>query len=123
MAPDLTFAHTLVAIGDINRDGRDDVWLVYSANGLTQVDVLRSGPTKLSRSHRWTSSTANPMPFAKLKICSADVTYDGMADLVLFRDEGTNGTSLITLRSGYTNMKIASTLLDPTLDWSATLPY
>jgi hypothetical protein len=84
---------------------------------------LKSTATRLVRVHRWTSSNATPMPVAKLKIASADVTFDGMADLIVFRDDGANGTSLITLRATYTSMKVASTLLDSTLDWSDAQPY
>lgn len=124
-APDLTMAKTLVAIGDVNRDGRDDIFVAYPQPGGTRVDILRAKASGIGfvRATAWTSTKANAMPFGKVKIASADVNYDGMSDLVLFVDGGAKGTTLATLRANYGTLTLGSTVVDPTLDWSTADPY
>ncbi len=126
-APDLRAATTRTVVGDVNRDGRDDVWLAYSngtdATAGTKIDALRTTNVGFARSTFWVSSAADPQPFAKIRLAAADMNYDGMSDVVLYRDRGPDGTTLITLRTGYTGLSQVGTLDDPTLDWSAAQPY
>lgn len=126
-APDLRAPTTRTAIGDINRDGRDDLWIAY-ANGTdatagTKIDTLRTTNFAFARSLFWQSTTADPLPFVKVKMGAGDINFDGMSDLVLYRDRGPDGTTLITMRTGYTGMDQVGSLDDATLDWSAAQPY
>jgi Stage II sporulation protein len=122
--PDLSAAKLLTTIGDVNRDGREDVWLVFPFNGGTRVDVLRARPNGgFLRFTLWTSAKADNLPFAKLKVETSDVNFDGLADLVLLRNDGQNGTTLVTLQSSYVNLSKSATLSDATLTWSAATPY
>jgi len=123
-APSLSIGHVQAAVGDVNRDGRDDVWLAYPIATGTAVDVLRSSATgTLVRVPFWASTTADKLPYGKLKIESADCNFDGLADLVLFRNGGAAGTDIVTLRTSYTGLKKVATLTDPALDWTAARPY
>ncbi len=122
--PDLSAVKLRTTMGDVNRDGRDDVFLVFPFNGGTRVDGLRAKPTgALQRFTLWTSAGTDNLPFAKLKVESTDVNFDGLADLVLLRNDGRNGTSLVTLRSNYVNLTRLGSLTDPTLDWTTAAPY
>jgi hypothetical protein len=123
-APDLAFATTLGSVGDFNRDGRDDVFLVYGSDETpTKVDVIRPSQKKTQRVPVYTASSAASLPLSKLKIVTADVNFDGLADLVLYRNRAEEGTSLVMLRSDYTKLKVFASLTDATLDWSRATPY
>jgi hypothetical protein len=125
-APDLRARTTRTAAGDINRDGRDDLWIAYAAGDTTAsttIDALLTTNFTFARSTFWQSTAAEPLPIVKVKMAATDVNFDGMSDLVLYRDQGPDGTTLITLRTGYTGLSELGTLDDPTLNWSAAQPY
>ena len=123
-APDLPASTLLTTTGDLNRDGREDVWLVYPFKGRTRVDVLRAkAGGRFLRLTVWTSKQADDLPFARLKVELADIDNDGLADLVLFRDDGTDGTTLLPLRSNYLSLTPLPPLEDPTLDWGKAAPF
>jgi hypothetical protein len=123
-APDLSFDTTLGVIGDINRDGRDDLFLVYGADDTpTRVDVIRPSMKATQRVPVYTASSAASLPLSKLKVITADVNFDGLADLVMYRNRAEEGTSLVMLRSDYTKLKTFAALTDATLDWTTARPY
>jgi hypothetical protein len=123
-APDLSFETTLGVIGDINRDGRDDLFLVYGADDTpTRVDVIRPSMKATQRVPVYTASSAASLPLSKLKVITADVNFDGLADLVMYRNRAEEGTSLVMLRSDYTKLKTFAALTDATLDWTTARPY
>ena len=123
-APDLLLPDTLETVGDLNRDGMDDLFVAYTTSGgATRIDLIKSDRKRVARLTLWTAGAADPMPLAKLKLQSADLNFDGHADLILYRSRGENGTSLVALRSTYKKLKAFATLNDSTLDWSSTIPY
>ncbi len=126
-APDLRAPTIRTVVGDINRDGRDDLWVAYpngtDATAGTRIDALRTTNVAFTRSTFWKSTAADPLPFGKVRMAAADLNFDGMSDVLLYRDRGPEGTTLITLRTGYTSLRQVGTLDDPTLDWSAAQPY
>ena len=124
-APDLLLSTMLGTVGDMNRDGFDDLFVVYpSAAGPTRIDVISGNRRRVKRTAVWTASAADPLPIGKLKVESADLNFDGQSDLVvLYRDQGDQGTTLLVLRGTYKKLKVYDTLPDPTLDWSTVTPY
>jgi Stage II sporulation protein len=123
-APDLLLAELLATVGDVNRDGLDDLFVAFpAASGQTRVDVIKGNRKRVKRATFWTASLADPMPLASLKIESADVNEDGQSDIVLFRDAGIDGTTLVVLRATYKKLKPYATVTDATLDWSTATPY
>jgi hypothetical protein len=124
-APDQLAAGTRTVVGDINRDGRDDLWVAYPAmtGAGTVIDALRTTNFGFARTTFWKSLATDPLPLSMVRIASADVNFDGMSDLVLFRNRGSNGTTLTTLRARYTDLVQVATLDDATLDWAASQPY
>ena len=123
-APDLLLSGMLGTIGDINRDGLDDLFVAYPASdGRTHIDVIKGSLRLVKRAPMWTATAADPMPVGKLKLESADLNFDGQSDLVLYRDRAEQGTTLLVLRGTYRKLKAYDLLTDPTLDWSTTTPY
>lgn len=97
-AADLVGDVVKVAVGDATRDGRDDVLLLIDAGNRTRIDILRAPPGRkgFTRLEAWRSTTDGQLPFGKLKIATSDVDYDGLVDLVVFRDRGADGTEILT---------------------------
>lgn len=123
-APDLSLKGMLATVGDSNRDGFDDLFVVFtSAAGPTQIDAIRGNGRRVSRTQLWAASSADPMPLARLKLTSADINFDGLEDIVLLRNRGADGTALVVLRGGYKKLNTLSTFTDATLNWSTARPY
>lgn len=123
-APDLLLSGILGTVGDINRDGLDDLFIAYpSAGGPTRIDVIKGNRRLVKRATLWTATTADPVPLAKLKLETTDINFDGQSDLVLYRDRGAGGTTIMVLRGTYKKLKPYATLTDATLDWSTATPY
>ena len=53
----------------------------------------------------------------------ADLNFDGQSDLVLYRDRGVSGTTLLVLRGTYRKLKPYAVFTDPTLVWATATPY
>jgi hypothetical protein len=128
LATDLRTGSVLQVIGDANRDGRDDVWLVIGWPRRGKVELLRSttGNQPFTMVGKvW--STDQPMPAARLRVAAADVDYNGFADVILYQDmeqEGAvSGIRRITLRAGYNSLSLDETVEDATLDWTRTRPF
>ncbi|MEO7118958.1 MAG: SpoIID/LytB domain-containing protein [Candidatus Limnocylindrales bacterium] len=124
VAPDLRAATTRTVVGDYNRDGRDDLWVITPSGLNTAVSVLRAEKTSVfSMVPRWTSTDADGVVFGSLRVGSADVNFDGLGDLVFYLERGLVGTRLVTLRGLYAQMMLGPVLDDATLDWNKTSPY
>ncbi len=132
-APDERWDTTRNLVGDYNRDGRDDLWIVMpnpaDAAGSVSISVLKAtvlpGTTTVGYTlvPRWTSADADGFVFDSLKIGAADANDDGFGDLVLYADLGDAGTQLATLTGTYSAMTLGTVLDDATLDWNKTTPY
>ena len=124
-APDLLLNGMLATVGDVNRDGIDDLFVAFPTGaGRTQIDVIRSWRRfKVRRTTLWTAAVTHPLPLAELKIATADVNLDGRPDIVLYRDRGEDGTTLVVLRATYRKLRPYTTLTDATLDWATATPY
>lgn len=123
-APDLLLNGMLATVGDVNRDGIDDLFVAFPTGaGRTQIDVIRGWRFKVRRTTFWTAAATHPLPLAELKIATADVNLDGRPDIVLYRDRGEDGTTLVVLRATYRKLRPYTTLTDATLDWATATPY
>jgi hypothetical protein len=104
--------------GDVNRDGRDDVVLARRlSGGLVSMLVLRatSGATYVQGT--WWSSTS--MTWSAVRFATADVNRDGRADLLVYRNAGTDaGTLVYRLISTGVEFRAALWRTLPLLSWS-----
>lgn len=131
-ATDLVGDVVKTIVGDVTRDGRDDVLLLIDTGNRTRIDILRApaGFKGWVRQEAWRSTTAGRLPFAKLKLATSDVDYDGLTDLVAFRDRGADGTEILTwvtpnpkeCSCGYGTLTPWDDLTDP-LEWTGLRPY
>jgi Stage II sporulation protein len=118
-----------VAVGDVDRTGRDDLFLVRRSGDAIKVLAARSTGSAFSR--RWVyTDTTDPIPWASAKPVASDVTGDGRTDLLLLVDRGRDdagaslGIAIIRLRSFGTYLGARSLWKsDPTSDWSAVNPH
>lgn len=114
---------------DVTRDGRDDVVLVIDDGQRTRIDVLRSpsGKRNLVRSRAWRSTATTRLPLRRIKLATSDTDYDGLMDLVVFRDRAANGTEILVFdtdtRDAYGVFTPGPSLLEPDLTWGALHPY
>lgn len=112
------------AVGDYDRDGRDDLIVVMSSGAGIRVLGLRSKPDGgfAAPDELWQSSA---VAFAEVLPVALDVNPDGMADLALVRKNG-EASSLMWLRaiersSSPATMTASAPLADATLTWSPAL--
>jgi hypothetical protein len=123
LGADLRRATTRTAIGDYDRDGRDDVILAIPSGHGTRVVGLRvdaKTSARFVRATLWTSSPTSPIAIDRVKIATGDYDSDGLADAVLFVDAGARGTRLVRLktREGADGMSASVWYTDSTLEWS-----
>ena len=126
-APDLAAGKMLEVLGDANRDGLNDLWLVIGGDpaehSQTHIDLLiaTKGSKAFSRSTAWSATVADPLPVGKLKVASADVNADGFGDIVLLEQTDT-GMRIETLVASYRTLKPDVSASDGH-DWAAVTPY
>lgn len=112
------------AVGDFNRDGRDDLYLVYPDGAGTTAAVLRSTTTDtLTRRILWTSPSTRPIPFTSVKIASGDYNVDGRGDLLLVVDRASAGSRMLVLLPNDTTVTASKWLDDATLPWATARTY
>ncbi len=129
VATDLAAGAVKITVGDVTRDGRDDVLLLRDSDTRTTIDVLKAsrGNKAFRRTEAWRSTADGHLPFAKLRIAASDVDYDGLMDLVVFRDRGDEGTQILTFvtpeRSAYGTLEPGESLSDGDVEWTGLRPY
>ena len=107
-------------------DGRDDLLLVVGGDGPMHVDLLHANRARkkpFARSTLFTADDSLPLPVSKLWVIAADVDYNGMSDLVLFRDLAADGTQILTLKASYGRLTLGISAVDASLDWTTLSPY
>lgn len=120
--PDVKPTALVAAMGDFNRDGRDDLAIAYTASdGTTHVDAVRRWRKLVERIPLW--SSASSVPISGLKLGSADANLDGASDLVFYQNRGPFGTSVTLYHGAYTSLTRAVSVTDATLKWSSAKPY
>jgi hypothetical protein len=108
--------------GDANRDGREDVLLLWASGGRARLERLQ-GQTfgALKQVHLWTAPKTDPVAVEKTRLGAADVDYDGRTDLVLF-SRHPDGTRIRVLRTRYDTVLPGFDLIEG-LDWASLRPY
>lgn len=123
-APELQWSTTRHVLGDMDRDGRDDLWIATPATGGVAVDVLRARKTPtFVREPAWASTPSDEIAFDAVRLAGADVDSDGRGDLMLLIDDGAGGTRFVTLRPRHSSVPATPSYSDPELDWSAISAY
>ena len=105
-----------MAVGDANRDGRDDVMLLAGGSGRAVVERLQGAKLGgLKPVRLWTAPSSDPIPVEKTRLGSADIDYDGREDWVLLTKRG-SGTRIRILKSRYDKV-----VQGP--DWKVYIPW
>jgi hypothetical protein len=108
--------------GDVNRDGREDLFLLTAASGRARVERLQGQARgAFKRVALWTAPRSDRVATEKTRLGAADVDNDGMTDLVLFARHP-DGTRLRVLRAGYQTLRPSIDLVER-LDWLSLRPY
>ena len=136
-ATDLRWATTRHVVGDVDRDGRDDLYLLTPAGGGTAYSKLEADnkTATFARFALPAPAAAQGISFSAVKAGSADLgcqerelsdcgTGDGHGDLVLYIDRGAgNGTRVVALAARYNDLEMGTPLDVPGLDWERISPY
>jgi len=78
----------------VNRDGRDDVILARRrSGGLLSILVLRATSGSSFVQQTWWSSAS--FTWSAIRLASADANRDGLADLLVYRNAGTDAGTLV----------------------------
>lgn len=102
--PTLAPAQVRMAVGDANRDGRDDVLMLNGTGARTAVERLQG--LKLGgfkRAKLWLAPKSDPIVVEKTRLTVADVDFDGREDFVLLSARRGN-TRIRTLKSRYASV-------------------
>ena len=118
-----------VLVGDVNRDGRDDLIVVRRAgeDGI-QVVVYRA-PSAGTTFSRRSFTGVLAVSFAGTRFSAADASGDGRSDLFALVNLGVDaegislGTSVLRLLSDGLAFAVDPWFSDPALRWETAVPY
>jgi hypothetical protein len=109
-------AKVKMAVGDANRDGRDDVMMLVGGGGRAVVERLQGGKLGgFKRVRLWTAPKSDPIPVEKTRLAASDFDYDGREDWVLFSRRG-SGTRIRILEARHDKV-----IAGP--DWKVYIPW
>jgi hypothetical protein len=87
-----SYGTTAVAIGDLNGDGRADLFIEIIQTSNT---IFTSCPESDGSPGNFEQTYINPVPLDWRLRCAGDVSGDGKTDLVFLRRDGVNGKDLV----------------------------
>jgi hypothetical protein len=112
----LKAAQVKTAVGDANRDGREDVLMLIGGGGRARVERLQGALLGgFKRVRIWVAPKSDPIPVRKSRLGTADIDYDGRTDLVIY-SERNGGTRIRVLKTRYDRMVEGP-------DWQAGIPW
>jgi hypothetical protein len=127
LASDLVGDIVLETVGDLTRDGRDEIVLVIDTGERTRIELLRPLKHATAPYLREVAWTGDRLPLDQVRLSTSDVDYDGITDLVVFRDRG--GTAIevqtfVTPPNGrYGTMAPGPSIVDESVGWGTVRPY
>ncbi len=116
-------------VGDVNRDGRDDLVVVRRSGADGMRIVVYRAPASGAAFARLAFTGTLALSFARTRFTTADITGDGRADLVALVDRGVdaNGTSLGTAAWRFISTGTTFTpnawFTNAGMPWATTFPY
>ena len=125
----LALADIQALMGDIDRDGRDDVIVVRRSGADGMRLVVYRAPTSGSTFSRLHVTGTLALSFAGSRFSSADLTADGRADLYALVDRGVDaegkplGTAGWRFLSTGTTFNASAWFTSAWMPWASTFPY
>lgn len=123
---DLRRETTRTAIGDYDRDGRDDIILaIPDGDGIRVVGLKVDARTSADyvRSTLWKSG--DPIAIGRVKLSTGDFQSDGRSDALLMVDGGSSGTRFVRLKANDrgTALVASGSFVDAKLEWSTARTF
>ena len=125
----LALADIQALMGDIDRDGRDDVIVVRRSGADGMRLVVYRAPTSGSTFSRLHVTGTLALSFAGSRFSSADLTADGRADLYALVDRGVDGDGKPLGTAGWrflstgTTFNASAWFTSAWMPWASTFPY
>jgi len=116
-------------VGDVNRDGRDDLVVVRRSGADGMRIVAYRAPTSGTAFSRLYFTATLALSFAGTRFSTADLTGDARADLYALVDRGVDaagkplGTAGWRFYSTGTTFTPAAWFTSATMPWATTFPY
>ncbi len=111
-----------MALGDANRDGREDVIMLIGGGRakIERLQGLQGGGFK--RVSLWVAPKSDPVPVKRTRLGASDIDYDGRADLLLYSYRTEKNSRMRTLKARYDRM-LPGPNIKVSIPWSGIYPY